>query len=82
MDRDVAPESGFVVSCGDLSWIEADETRGAVPSAPHPHVVVQEDVFSQSRIGTVVVCALSSNLRRASAPGNALREPGQADPAS
>jgi len=35
---------------------------------------VQEDVFNHSRISTVVVCALSSNLRKASEPGNVLLE--------
>ena len=33
----------------------------------------------QSRINTVVVCALTSNLKRASAPGNVLLEPGEAN---
>lgn len=43
----------------------------------HPHVVVQDDVFNRSRIATVVVCALTSNLRRASEPGNVLLEVGE-----
>lgn len=57
---------------GDLFWIDPDEARGSVPGRPHPHVVVQDDVFNHSRIHTVVVCALTSNLRRASEPGNVL----------
>ena len=44
---------------------------------PHPHVVVQDDVFNHSRIATVVVCALTSNLKRASEPGNVLLEIGE-----
>src|SRR5687768_16620259 len=79
MDREVAPESGTrEVSRGDIFWIAPDEARGSVPGVPHPHVVVQEDVFNRSRIGTVIVCALSSNLRKASEPGNVLLEPGEA----
>ena len=65
------------VSRGDLFWIEADESRGSIPGHPHPHVVVQDDVFNRSRISTVVVCALSSNLGRAGEPGNVLLEPGE-----
>jgi len=34
--------------------------------------VVQNNVFNRSQIQTVVVCALTSNLKRASAPGNVL----------
>jgi mRNA interferase MazF len=40
-------------------------------------VVVQDDVFNHSRITTVVVCALTSNLRRANEPGNVLLEVGE-----
>jgi mRNA interferase MazF len=40
-------------------------------------VVVQDDVFNHSRITTVVVCALTSNLHRASEPGNVLLEVGE-----
>jgi len=43
----------------------------------HPYVVIQEDVLNQSRIHTVVVCALTSNLKQASAPGNVLLEAGE-----
>jgi len=40
-------------------------------------VVVQDDVFNCSRITTVVVCALTSNLHRSSEPGNLLLELGE-----
>lgn len=42
-------------------------------------MVIQNNVFNRSRINTVVVCALTSNLQRAAAPGNVLLEPGEAD---
>jgi mRNA interferase MazF len=62
---------------GDVFWIGPDDPQGAAPRHPHPHVVVQDDVFNHSRITTVVVCALTSNLRRASVPGNVLLEAGE-----
>ena len=62
---------------GDVFWIEPDDSRGTVPGYPHPHVVVQDDVFNHSRISTVVVCALTSNLHRASWPGNVLLAEGE-----
>ena len=62
---------------GDLFWIEPDASKGSIPGHPHPHVVVQDDVFNHSRIRTVVVCALSSNVRKANEPGNVLLEPGE-----
>jgi len=62
---------------GDVFWIEPDDARGPAPSYAHPHVVVQDDVFNHSRIATVIVCALTSNLQRASEPGNVLLEVGE-----
>lgn len=59
---------------GDVFWLVADEARSAIA---HPHVVVQDDVFNHSRITTVVVCALTTNLHRASEPGNVLLEAGE-----
>jgi mRNA interferase MazF len=64
---------------GDLYWIEPDESRGPAPAYSHPHVVVQDDVFNHSRITTVVVCALTTNLHRASEPGNVVLDPGEGD---
>jgi mRNA interferase MazF len=64
---------------GDLFWIEPDDSRGPAPSYAHPHVVVQDDVFNHSRITTVIVCALTSNLHRANEPGNVLLDEGEGD---
>lgn len=62
---------------GDLFWFHDPATGGAVPGIPHPHVVVSDDVFNRSRIPTVNVCALTSNRRRATEPGNVLLDPGE-----
>nr|WP_246142042.1 type II toxin-antitoxin system PemK/MazF family toxin [Hyella patelloides] len=45
----------------------------------HPHVVIHNNVFNRLRIATVVVCALTSNLKRANAPGNILLEENEAN---
>jgi mRNA interferase MazF len=42
-------------------------------------VIIQEDVINHSRIQTVVVCALTTNLKRANAPGNVCLEAGEAN---
>jgi mRNA interferase MazF len=69
----------MVINQGDIYWIELEEPSGSEPGYRLPHVIVQNNVFNQSRINTVVVCALSSNLQRAEAPGNVLLDPGEAD---
>ena len=63
---------------GDVYWIDMGEPSGSGPGFLHPYVVVQNNVFNKSRIGTVVVCGLTSNLRRAEAHGNVLLEKGEA----
>lgn len=43
-----------------------------MPGYRRPVLVVQADSFTQSRLQTVLVVALASNLRLADAPGNIL----------
>ena len=62
---------------GDIFWIDLGDPLGSEPGYRHPYVVIQSDTFNQSRIRTVVVCALTSNLRRGKAPGNVLLEEGE-----
>ena len=69
----------MAVSQGDVFWIDLGEPSGSGPGYRHPHVVIQNNVFNRSRINTVVVCALTSNLRRAKVPGNVLLEKGEAN---
>lgn len=64
---------------GDVYWIPIKDTDRAEASYTHPHVIVQENVLNQSRIKTVVVCGLTTNLKRAKAPGNVLLEAGEAN---
>ena len=64
---------------GNIYWLQAEHSNEAEPGYTHPQVVIQEDVLNRSRINTVVVCALTSNLKRAKAPGNVLLEAGEAN---
>lgn len=68
----------MVISQGDVFWIDLGEPEGSGPAYMRPHVVVQNNLFNRSRIQTVVVCALTSNLKRAGAPGNVLLGKGEA----
>ncbi|RYZ43159.1 MAG: type II toxin-antitoxin system PemK/MazF family toxin [Myxococcaceae bacterium] len=70
-------ETKTAIHRGDLFWVEPDESRGSIPPITHPHVVVQDDVFNRSRIHTVIVCALTSNLKRMNEPGNVLLDAGE-----
>jgi mRNA interferase MazF len=45
------------------------------PGFPPPVLIVQANAFNESRIRTVIVAAITSNLALASAPGNVLLPP-------
>lgn len=55
---------------GTLWWIDLPDDGGAGPAYRRPGVVVQADAFNRSRIATVIVALLTSNLKLADAPGN------------
>lgn len=67
------------IAQGDVFWIDLGEPSDSEPAYRHPYVVVQNDVFNRSRLATVIVCALTSNLRRAASPGNVLLDEGEAN---
>lgn len=50
-----------------MSETALDEAQSEIR---HPHIVIQDNIFN--RIHTVIVCALTSNLKRATLPGHAL----------
>ena len=60
----------MVISQGEIWWAEIQPPEGSAPGFRRPVVVLQGDPFNRSSIGTVVCVALTSNLRRADAPGN------------
>jgi mRNA interferase MazF len=62
---------------GDIYWVDFGTPLGSEPGYRHPHVVIQNNIFNKSRINTVVVCALTTNLKRANSPGNVLLVPGE-----
>ena len=69
----------MVVNQGDIYWVDLDEPSRSEPGYKHPHVVIQNNLFNRSQIRTVVVLALTSNVKRADAPGHVLLEKGEAN---
>ena len=67
----------MTIKQGDIFWINLGNPTGSEPGYRHPHVVIQNNIFNESRINTVVVCALTSNIKRAAAPGNVLLKKGE-----
>ena len=68
----------MTINQGDVYWIELGDPVGSEPGYRHPHVVIQSNIFNESRINTVIVCVLTSNLSRAAIPGNVQLAAGEA----
>ena len=67
------------INQGDIFWFDASEPRGSSPAYSRPVVIIQNNVFNRSPIGTVLACALTTNLRRAKSPGNVLLNENEAE---
>jgi mRNA interferase MazF len=59
-----------VIARGDVVWVDFGAPRGSEPAMVRPAVVVQEDWLNASRIATVVIVPLTSDLRLGLFPGN------------
>jgi len=57
---------------GEIWWGSLREPRGSEPGYRRPLLIVQADSFTRSRIQTVLVAVITSNVRLADAPGNVL----------
>jgi mRNA interferase MazF len=55
---------------GEVWWASLPAPAGSGPGYRRPVVVVQSNPFNQSRISTVTVAGITSNLALAEAPGN------------
>jgi mRNA interferase MazF len=55
---------------GDIWWANLPEPTGSASGYRRPVVVIQADAFTRSRIATIIIVAITSNLRLATAPGN------------
>ena len=69
----------MTIKQGDIFWLNLGSPKGSEPGLRHPHVVIQNDVFNASYINTIVVCSLTTNLKRAQAPGNVTLSKGEAN---
>jgi mRNA interferase MazF len=62
----------MAVRRGEIWWAELPEPAASAPGHRRPVMVVQGDAFNRSRLATVTVVALTSNIRLVDAPGNVL----------
>lgn len=55
---------------GEIWWANLPNPLGSEPGYRRPVVIIQDDTFTQSRLRTVIVAMITSNIELANAPGN------------
>lgn len=69
----------MVVNQGDIYWVELNDPLGSEPGYHHPSVVIQNNLYNHSKINTVIICMLTSDLKYAKMSGNVLLEKGESN---
>ena len=59
---------------GEIWWADFGIPFGSEPGFRRPVLIMQEDLFTKSRINTVIIIPLTTNLILENAPGNVLVE--------
>ncbi|MEW6273568.1 MAG: type II toxin-antitoxin system PemK/MazF family toxin [Bacillota bacterium] len=67
----------MVIKQGELYWYTFPTPQGSEPMGRRPVLVIQNNICNQSRVNTVIVCPLTTNLKLAIAPGNILLNRGE-----
>ena len=62
----------MVISRGEIWWATLPDPRASEPGFRRPVLIVQSNAFNQSKIRSVIVAVVTSNLRLAEAPGNVM----------
>ncbi len=55
---------------GEVRWTSLPDPLGSGPGRRSPVVVIQNNSFNESRINTVIVVAITWDMKLAAAPGN------------
>lgn len=55
---------------GEIWWATLKPPTGSGPGCRRPVLIVQSDEFNKSRINTVVIALLTTNIHLKAAPGN------------
>ena len=59
---------------GEIWWVDFGIPFGSEPGFHRPIIVIQDDTFNQSKINTIVILPITTNLLLEDAPGNVFLE--------
>ncbi len=69
----------MVIRKGSVYWVDFSPSKGSEPRGRRPGLVVQNDLLNDSKLNTVIVVAITSNLKFGELPGNVRLRQGEAN---
>ncbi len=69
----------MVILKGSIYWVDFSPGKGSEPKGRRPGLVIQNNALNESRINTVIMLAITSNLRFSELPGNVTLSKGEAN---
>ena len=69
----------MVIRRGDIYWVDFSPGKGSEPLGRRPGLVIQCDALNDSKLNTVIMVAITSNLKFAELPGNVSLRKGEAN---
>ncbi len=69
----------MVIRKGSVYWVDFSPPKGSEPMGRRPGLVVQNDILNDSKLNTVIVAAITSNLKFGELPGNVILRQGEAN---
>lgn len=69
----------MVIMHGSIYWIDFSPGKGSKPRGRRPGLVIQNNALNDSKLNTVIVLAITSNLKYGELPGNVILKKGEAN---
>ena len=69
----------MVIRRGDIYWVDFSPGKGSETLGRRPGLVIQCDALNESKLNTVIMLAITSNLNFSELPGNVLLAKGEAN---
>lgn len=69
----------MVIRKGSIYWVDFSPGKGSEPKGRRSGLVIQNNALNDSRINTVIMLAITSNLRFSELPGNVTFLKGEAN---
>lgn len=69
----------MVIRKGSVYWVDFSPAKGSEPMGRRPGLVVQSNLLNDSKLNTVIVVAITSNLKFGELPGNVSLRRGEAN---